>query len=202
MCLEPPFGDVHPEIKAAVEATAKHLEELGHRIEPRDTIRVEVEDFLPLWQLQLACVPAINDEPLQPVTRWLREAGRKLDISEVRSKQRQLSQLVATMLGDADLLLTPTVPVLPGKVGAFAQLPPAQAFAQVAAYGSFTAGCNITGQPAASIPAGVSDDGNLPYGVQLAGHVDHDAEVLAVCKQLEEAMPWRTRRPSDYLPSS
>jgi amidase len=53
---------------------------------------------------------------------------------------------------------------------------------------------NVSGQPAASLPAGVTAEG-LPFGVQIAGRRYQEGTVLAVARQLETALPWRERRP-------
>lgn len=193
ICTEPPFGETAPEIGEAVVRAGRALEQLGHHVEPVSMVRVDLEQFLPLWQLQLAAVPVWSDKSLQPVTRWLREEGRKLHLADVRQQQRQLSELITGMFDDIDLLLTPTVPILPPRIGLVEGMDPRRAFEAIADIGAFTAGFNVTGQPAASLPAGVSE-GQLPYAVQLVGRVDHDAEVLQVAKQLEAAMPWRNRR--------
>jgi amidase len=78
-------------------------------------------------------------------------------------------------------------------VGAFAGRPPAEAFADAARLGAFTAPFNVTGQPAASVPLGLTREG-LPMGLQIAGAPLGEDVVLAVSRQLEEAMPWRARR--------
>ena len=49
---------------------------------------------------------------------------------------------------------------------------------------------NLTGHPAASVPAGVSDAG-LPVGLQIVGRRFHDATVLAASAALERVRPWR-----------
>jgi Asp-tRNA(Asn)/Glu-tRNA(Gln) amidotransferase A subunit family amidase len=51
---------------------------------------------------------------------------------------------------------------------------------------------NITGQPALSIPIGVSSLG-LPIGLQLVGRSAHEHVVLALGQQLMEAAPVRAR---------
>jgi Asp-tRNA(Asn)/Glu-tRNA(Gln) amidotransferase A subunit family amidase len=99
------------------------------------------------------------------------------------------------LFGDADLWLTPTVCVEPPKVHAWRDLSPPEVFAKAATLGVFTGPFNVSGQPAASIPAGLSSEGH-PIGVQLAGRKLADGEVLAVARQLEEAMPWRQLAPA------
>jgi amidase len=58
---------------------------------------------------------------------------------------------------------------------------------------------NVTGQPAASVPAGFTPDG-LPLAVQLVGRANDEATVLAVSRQLETARPWADRRPPELGP--
>ena len=61
---------------------------------------------------------------------------------------------------------------------------------------TFTSPYNCTGQPAVSLPLGMSADG-LPLGVQLVGPPRGEMLLLSAAAQLEEALPWRDRRPPD-----
>src|SRR5712691_1675300 len=93
-----------------------------------------------------------------------------------------------------DLLLTPTTAVAPfalgiqgpetiegKKAGPFQWLP-------------FTFPFNLTGQPAASVPAGFTPDG-LPVGMQIVGrHLDAPM-VLRASAAFEAAAPWKDRWP-------
>ena len=200
MCVQSPLGPVAAPIADAVRRTARTLEELGHHIEEVPPIQVEVDEFLPIWQKQLSLLPVIHEGLLQPVTRWLRAGGKRLSMAEVRTRHRELAVRVESLMGDADLMLTPTISRFPPEIGEFAHLAPREQFHAVAEIGAFTAMLNVSGQPAASLPAGLSDDGrSLPYAVQLAGRLDRDGEVLAVCRQLEEAMPWRARNRDGFM---
>ena len=78
------------------------------------------------------------------------------------------------------------------KVGAYSQPPHEESFRRAAAIGAFTAPFNISGQPAASVPAGLTSDGS-PIGVPIAGRLNGEGTGLALSRQLEEAMPWSHR---------
>jgi len=93
-----------------------------------------------------------------------------------------------------DLLLTPTVacPPLPIGVDTISEI----AGRPVSFYGwiPFTYPFNLTGQPAASVPAGFTRRG-LPVGLQIVGRRFDDATVLRACAAFERARPWASKRP-------
>ena len=196
--VESPIGDVEPEIADATLRAAKVLADLGHDVAEVDMIEANLDDFLPLWQLNLAGIPVTYEGWLQPITQWLREEGRRRRLEDVQTLQRELIARFDGMFGDADVLLSPTVPVFPPRVGQHAGLPPREMFEAIAPIGGYTAPYNLSWRPAASIPAGINADG-LPYGIQLGGRLDEDELILQLSRQLEEAMPWRMRgRPKSY----
>jgi amidase len=53
---------------------------------------------------------------------------------------------------------------------------------------------NHTGQPAAAVPAGFTDDG-LPLSVQLVAPPDGEPLLLSLAAQIEAERPWADRRP-------
>jgi aspartyl-tRNA(Asn)/glutamyl-tRNA(Gln) amidotransferase subunit A len=59
---------------------------------------------------------------------------------------------------------------------------------------AFTFPLNMTGQPAASVPAGFTSDG-LPVGMQIIGRHLADATVLRAAAAFEAAQPWRHIQP-------
>jgi amidase len=190
---EAPWGTTHPEIEAATLRVARILEAAGHHIEQAPTVRAELADYLPLWQALIGSAP-LPLQALQPVTRWLAEPGRRMRRGQREAIHDMLSDRIEALFGDVDLWLTPAVAVPPPRIGAWTSLSPAAAFSEAAVLGAFTAFFNITGQPAVSLPAGLTADG-LPIGVQLAGRHFEDAVVLAVARELEQAMSWRDRKP-------
>jgi len=95
-----------------------------------------------------------------------------------------------------DLLLMPTLPILPfcadgvapeGYAGQDGAVPWAR-------WTPFTYPFNITGNPAASMPCGFSP-GGLPIGLQVVGPRFADAEVLQFCAAFEDLAPWDQHLP-------
>jgi amidase len=194
MTVTSPLVSATPAVAEAVKRVAKLLEDLGHRVEEGSPPEGSLEEFLPLWQYAIARAPVLRPSQLQPITRWLFDAGKPLTRAQIGERHRMLEERLDAWFGDADLYLTPTVAEPPPPIGVLAGMGPEEGFTRAARIGAFTAIFNITGQPAANIPAGIGED-NLPIGVQLAGPRDADGLVLAVARELEEAMPWRNRRP-------
>ena len=103
--------------------------------------------------------------------------------------RHQLNRTINAYLAEYELLLTPAVAVTAfGAQGP----PPAVIDGRAVApfeYTPFTYPMNMTGHPAASLPAG-RDSGGLPVGLQVVGPRHADALVLAVAAAFEAAHPW------------
>jgi aspartyl-tRNA(Asn)/glutamyl-tRNA(Gln) amidotransferase subunit A len=93
-----------------------------------------------------------------------------------------------------DLLLTPTMCVPPYETGI--QAPATVEGREAGALDTlaFTFPFNMTGQPAATVPAGWTEDG-LPVGMQIVGRRLEDALVLRASAAFEAAAPWHDRWP-------
>lgn len=93
-----------------------------------------------------------------------------------------------------DLLLTPTLAVPPSNTASRSQPRLADASGEPFYWLSFTFPFNLTGQPAATVPAGWTTDGP-PAGLQIAGRRLDDPTVLRAAAADEAAAPWRDRWP-------
>lgn len=94
------------------------------------------------------------------------------------------------LLGADAILITPTMAV--EGLLADGRIPGVEEGADALAYN--TQAANITGHPALSVPAGVSDNG-VPFGLQITGPRFADDMVLAVGASWEAAKPWSLTAP-------
>lgn len=78
-----------------------------------------------------------------------------------------------------DLMLLPTTPTLPFKMGEKTDDPLAMYLSDV-----FTIGANLAGIPGLSVPMGLAP-GGLPVGVQLLGAMDSEPALLRAARALE-----------------
>ena len=198
-----PVGSpLHPEVRDAVRATARLLTELGHRVVLTE---LKVPDplglaFTPRYLDSAATGAAELDEPgkLDRLTRQVAGLGRWMRPSWLAASARmgeRITAATAEFFRDVDLLVTPVTPRPPLRIGEWPRSLPGMLL-PVQRYVSYTALWNVTGQPAASVPAGFTRDG-LPLAVQLVGRANDEATVLAVSRQLETARPWARRRPPE-----
>lgn len=189
-----PFGQPHPEHVAATFRVLGELEKLGHTIEEAPAFTGAIEDFLPLWQALVASAPLFRSK-VQPVTGWLIDGARGRTAAAVAELHDRAEAKVMSSFGDADLWVSPTTLVPAPRIGEWRDLQPSAAFTAAAGLAGLTAPFNITGQPACSLPAGLSSQG-LPIGVQLVARRGQDGLLLAVARALEQALGLKLRPPA------
>jgi amidase len=71
---------------------------------------------------------------------------------------------------------------------------PLKGFERAAEFVPFTPICNMTGQPAMSVPLFWNSEG-LPVGSHFIARFGDEATLFRLAAQLEEARPWAQRRP-------
>lgn len=94
-----------------------------------------------------------------------------------------------------EFLLTPTLCVPPFELNVAGPTEIDGVPVPAAHWLSFTYPINMTGQPAATVPAGWTEDG-LPVGLQIVGRHLDDAMVLRAAAAFEAAQPWKERWPA------
>lgn len=154
-------------------------------------------------------------------TTWaLNLLGSSISAGEfVRAEHylRSSSRRIAEFCESFDLFLTPTLAVPPFPTGSLQ--PPAHERVTIKVLGALRAGnvlklmgaleqaaekifdvipyeplFNVSGQPAMSVPLYWNRE-NLPIGVHFVAHYGDEATLFRIASQLEEARPWRNRRP-------
>ena len=198
-------ADVDPHCVAAYEEASALLSSLGHEVEdiaPPFTPD-SVAAFESVWSVLALLTPVLPDDEarLMPLTRWLRERGRRvtgIELAGSVSMMRLITRMVVNATAAYDVVLTPTLAALPSPIGGLRDDDdPAADFEAQKRFTPFTAPYNITGQPAMSVPLSwpLVDGVTLPVGVQLVGRPFTETTLIAVAAQLEEAAPWGHRRP-------
>ncbi|MCG8668482.1 MAG: amidase, partial [Pseudomonadales bacterium] len=200
--------------KRAVESAASRLGELGHRVEssfpaPVGSFERTFEVFSPLVSSWVAASldewgevlgRELTQDDVEGATWALAEIGRAISAAQYVGTAKKLAaytrDVAAWWESGFDVLVTPTIAAPPPKLGALTPSPddPEGGGDLVLRLIPYTPPFNMTGQPAVSLPLHWSDDG-LPIGIQLVAAYGREDVLIRLAAQLEEAMPWRDRRP-------
>jgi amidase len=185
----------HPIHVRAVEDTARLLGELGHdvrEIDPRypDPTAAFVPQFFAGIRSE-----ADEVEHYDRLERRTRETCRlgawvapRVLKAALRSTER-VSAKANRVFDEVNVLLTPAIAHRPPRAGILdGRGTLASAFLSMPAI-AYVALWNVAGNPAASVPCGLADDG-LPVGVQLVGRTDGETTLLGLAAQIEKARPW------------
>jgi len=99
----------------------------------------------------------------------------------------------STAFKNVDLILSPTSPVPPFRIGEHRDDPLSVYLAD-----AFTVTLNLAGLPGISIPCGfIEEDGRpLPVGLQLIGKPHDESTLLRAAHAYEQATEWHKRRPA------
>ncbi len=135
------------------------------------------------------------DAMLPGLVDLLRREWTAEDFTDAHMARQDLVNKMWAFMRRYDFLLTPTLCVPPFELYSAGPTEIEGRPVGSAHWLSFTYPMNMTGQPAANVPAGWTDDG-LPVGLQITGKHLGDAMVLRASAAFESASPWRDRWPS------
>jgi aspartyl-tRNA(Asn)/glutamyl-tRNA(Gln) amidotransferase subunit A len=195
------FGHVpaDPEVRDLVAAAARRFEALGATVEEvGPLIEPLQQSFEALWigsfAVRLRQIPTQLHGKLDPGFRAAAEKGMAFtlaDYARAYEAKSKLARDLALWHGQYDLLLAPVTPTAPPPVDTLYN---SDAFPRWTKGAPYTLPCNLTGQPAASMPAGLTAAG-LPVGLQLIGPPRADHKVLRAMRAYESALDWRWPQP-------
>lgn len=196
---------------AAVDPEVREI--VGNAVQVfADDLGCTVEEAHPGWEDPIftwLCI-VMNESDLVGMRKMVEEHGQHMtphlvdliqrpwtaeDFTNAVVGKKAVNNKMWKLMANYDLLITPTLATPPfglhmqgpdkieGRIGS-----PFQWLA-------FTFPINLTGQPAASIPAGFTSDG-LPVGMQIIGRHLGDETVLRASAAFEAARPWRDKWPA------
>ncbi len=202
---------VHSDCIQAVLDAAKLCTSLGHEVEEA-TVELPGEliaqSFMILWSagcaftidgLSFITGKTPSPDDFEPLTWALYSLGKKQEASAYLlslALLQRFSREVARFFLRYDTLITPTLAQPPLPLGSFDSSPdnPLAGLQQAEKFAPFTPLCNVTGQPAMSVPLSWNEEG-LPIGVHFVGRFGDEATLFRLAAQLEEARPWAHRFP-------
>jgi amidase len=207
----------HPDVKDAIMGSAKLCGELGHTVEevklPLDQARL-MDAFLVIWAIGSASqVEAFSklkgitklEDAFEPWTLGLREEALRQgpfdrQIASVIPVFEAATAALDRFFSEWDVLLSPVLRDPVFKTGArdSGRIPFADLKQQVFDYVSYTPIHNICGTTAMSVPLAFDRSG-LPIGSQFAARAGAEATLLSLAYELEEARPWASKRPPNFV---
>jgi aspartyl-tRNA(Asn)/glutamyl-tRNA(Gln) amidotransferase subunit A len=126
---------------------------------------------------------------------FIRRPWTAEELTDAVIQRKAVNNKMWRLMQSYDLLLTPTLAVPPFALHTQG---PEKIDGRIVApfqWLAFTFPLNMTGQPAATVPAGWTDDG-LPVGLQIIGRHLDDPMVLRASAAFEASHPWKHRWPS------
>ena len=196
--IAPPI--VEEPVRGAVEKTAELLSSLGHTLSRSNPHYGSVGNGVTpryLCGIQQDVEAIADPSCLEDRTRALARLGARIPRRSLRKAvegEAKLATKINAIFDDCDVLLTPTVGRPPVEVGKWDGTGALLTVIGMSRTYPFTGAWNYTGQPAAAVPAGFTEDG-LPLSVQLVGRPGDEATLISLAAQLEADRGWPERRP-------
>ena len=200
------YAGVDPEVIRVTEQAVKVFEDLGAHV---DQTNLTIDDpFNAFWDVFTTASytsyghllaehrDQFTDYGLLAFDRGAEVTGA--DLSRALLRVDQLRRQLENFFYNYDLLLTPTMPIPAFPIG---QRPTEIGGKEVDpfwGYLPFTFPINMTGQTAASVPCGYSEDpasAGMPIGLHVVGPRGAEAKVLQACAAFERARPWADKLP-------
>jgi len=212
---------VDPRISALVESSLRHFEDAGAHVEHvRVGITRDQHELSDVWcrlgaRLTLPAVYGFQAQGLDlmagddipaSLRYWLDDVANESPMASIQDGivRTEIFDAIQAVLGNYDLLVTPTVGALPVPNGARGETLGPSEVNGVAVDPSIgwtlTYLINFTGHPAASVPAGLID--GLPAGLQIIGRRHADGDVLRASTAIEQRQPWMSWYPAMQLPTT
>ncbi len=198
-------NNVDADVSAALLQTANLCRELGHNVTPIDNPfpKKLFNDFAIYWAMlaffakfhsKKLFLIEIDKKKVEPFTTSLTRffMARSVTLPAVIRRLRKFTMLYEQLMGQYDIILSPTTCHTAPKIGYLSpELPFPELYSRLEQFVPFTCYQNISGAPGISLPLHKDQQG-LPIGMHFGGKYGLDSELLALAYQLEEANPFTT----------
>ncbi len=212
LVLDEPDGvTITPDVRAAVEETARLLTDLGHHVEPASLpidyavqrgaqgVIICGSTAAAVSEREAALGRKAGPDDLEPITHAMVAAGRGFtaeDYARASLTMHQLGRAMGRFHATYDVVLQATTATPPPPLGRLRldRTDHLEYLGELYAFTPFLAHHNMTGAPSMSVPLGWTEAGQ-PRGVMLTGAFGADDLLFSLAGQLERAAPWAHRRP-------
>jgi aspartyl-tRNA(Asn)/glutamyl-tRNA(Gln) amidotransferase subunit A len=155
-----------------------------------DSQAVFAAHWFPAAAVLIDSIPAEKRPLIDPGLRAIAEQGARMTLLDhlkaVRAREA-MGMAMAEFHRRYDLLLLPTMPMPAFEAGQ--ECPVDSANRRWVDWTPFTYPFNLTRQPAATVPCGLTKSG-LPIGLQIVGRLYDDATVLRAARAFERIQPF------------
>jgi amidase len=180
------------EVRLGIDRDQRELSDLWCRL----IMPINIETFENFKQQGMDLLGEHREDFPPEYLRWVDEGYRMtaLDLSRDQQTRSEVYDAIQRVLDDYQLLVTPTLACLPvdnaddGNTVGPSRVNDVEVDPLIG--WCLTYFVNFSGHPAASIPAGMTDE-QLPVGMQLIGRRYGDADVLAASAAFERIRPWQ-----------
>ena len=196
------YASVDAEVARIAAEGARMFEELGCVVEePQISLQHPIEYFMTIFSTgAYVSYKELYEQRRGLLTNYVRgnlalgESTTGEEFVKAMLAYQRLQSQADDVMEKYDLLLTPTMSVPAFRVGQFPRVIEGQQVDPRLGYMPYTPVFNLTGQPAASVPCGFTEDG-MPIGLHIVGRRGEEETVLRASAAFEEARPWAHLRP-------
>lgn len=196
------LGGVDPEVAAALERAIGVFEGLGARIV--EVTLPEYDDLVAAWIMMCAIETAVAHQETYParadeygpdLAQLIDQGHATTGMEAARGHHLRLAftEALATMFGEVDCMLCPTMPM------------PTPSLAEMAQYGEdpsvlnailrFTAPFDFSGNPTVTLPNGI-DRAGMPLSMQIVGPRLGEAAIIRAAGAYQSVTDWHARHPA------
>jgi aspartyl-tRNA(Asn)/glutamyl-tRNA(Gln) amidotransferase subunit A len=197
VAYSPTLGYARPdaEVLRVVEAAVKQFETVGCTVERVE--RVFERDPVDIWSAEFYAGAGTRLRPflesqrelLDPAVADILDQALRQDLRDYYGKvfeRYALRDALLPFFERYDILLSPVLPVTSLDVGK--DLPDHLGDRNLVSWVYYTYPFNLTGQPAATVCAGIASDG-MPVGLQIVGRALGESDVVRAAAAYERSQP-------------